>query len=97
METTKVLHKVQLVDGMFTPSEASDVINNLIDVKINFHKLHRLSMREGDEHCNTSYDDGRLSQLLAEKEEFKAVYREAKLSGKTVRINGIINVEISDH
>lgn len=94
MTTTKVTHKVHLVDGVFTPSEALDVINNLIGEKINFHKIHRLSMCEGDMNSDTAYDDSRVHELMQEKDDFKAIYKEAKLLGKQVRINGILNVEI---
>ena len=34
MVKTEVTHKLNLVDGVFTPSEASDVINGLIKEKI---------------------------------------------------------------
>ncbi|MCK8521308.1 hypothetical protein M0D21_07010 [Aquimarina sp. D1M17] len=96
MITKEVLHKLQLVDGVFTPSEATDVINSLIREKINFHKLHRLSMCEGNEHSNTEYDDNRVSQLLKEKENCKTIYKEALLHGKRVRISGILEIEIID-
>ena len=36
MSETKTIN---LVDGTFTPSEAHDVIQALIDQKINFHKF----------------------------------------------------------
>ena len=96
MTTENVTHKVQLVNGTFTPPEASDVINSLIKEKINFHKLHRLSIYEGNIKSDTSYDDSRVSQLEKEKEDFKPIYREALLAGKNVRISGVLNIEIID-
>ncbi len=96
MIVTDVMHKVQLVDGTFTASEASDVINSLIDVKVNFHKLHRLSMCEGDMYSDTSYDDSRLNELLQEKKDFKEVMKELRQSGKRIKINGILKVEVID-
>ena len=94
--TTDLEHKVQLVDGAFTPSEAWDLISALIDEKINFHKLHRLSIWERDNLSDTGFDNKRMHQLLQEKEAFKAIYREAKQNGKKVRINGVINVDFID-
>ncbi|WP_046757925.1 hypothetical protein [Kordia jejudonensis] len=96
MTTTEVTHKVQLVDGKFTAMEASDVINALLDEKINFHKIHRLSMCEGDVLSDTTFDDSRLAQLIREKENFRAVYQEAKRAGKQLRINGVLKIEIID-
>ena len=96
MTTTEVMNKVQLIDGVFTPSEALDVINALIKEKINFHKIHRLSLREGDENSNTTFDDSRVKELYAERENFKEVYFKARELNKRVKINGKIEIELID-
>lgn len=96
MTTVDVMQKVQLVDNVFTPSEARDIVNALIKEKINFHKVHRLCMYEGNANSDTSYDDNRVAQLLREKEEFKSVYTEAKSSNKKIKITGVLNIEILD-
>mmetsp|Transcript_28456 Transcript_28456/g.92953 ORF Transcript_28456/g.92953 Transcript_28456/m.92953 type:complete len:97 (-) Transcript_28456:201-491(-) len=96
MTTTAVTHKLNLVDGKFTAMEAKEVINSLIDEKINFHKIHRLAMCEGDINSDTTFDDGRVGELLREKENFRNIYLEAKKAGKQVRINGILEIEILD-
>ncbi len=96
MTTTEVMHKVNLVDGKFTAMEAKEVINSLIDEKINFHKIHRLAMCEGDINTDTTFDDSRVGQLMREKEDFRAIYLEAKKAGKQVKISGILNIEIID-
>ncbi|WP_046744891.1 hypothetical protein [Kordia zhangzhouensis] len=96
MTTTEVTHKVSLVNGTFTAVEAKQVINSLLDEKINFHKIHRLSICEGNEKSNTDFDDSRLGQLMREKESFKKVYQSAKKEGKQIRINGILEIEILD-
>ncbi|WP_298951664.1 hypothetical protein [uncultured Nonlabens sp.] len=97
MNTSKeVLNKVQLIDGQFTPSEAADVVSSLIEGKINFHKLRRLSLSEGNMHSDTGYDDSRVKELTIERKEFKAVCREALTMGKNIKINGILEIEIID-
>ena len=93
---TDVIQKVQLVDNVFTPSEANDIVNSLINVKINFHKIRVLSMCEGDMNSDTTHDDARVSQLLTEKKEFKDICNEVRMAGKKVKISGILNVEIID-
>ncbi len=96
MTTTEVTHKVKLVDGKFTAMEAKEVINSLIDEKINFHKIHRLALCEGDVNTDTTFDDSRVGQLMREKEDFREVYLEAKRAGKQVRIHGTLEIEIID-
>lgn len=96
MVAKDVLHKVKLVDGVFTASEASDVINSLIEEKINFHKIHRLSLNEGNMYSDTSYDDSRVNELIQDKAEFKSFCHEARIDGKKIRIHGVLNLEIID-
>ncbi|AGC75908.1 hypothetical protein LX97_00589 [Nonlabens dokdonensis] len=92
----EVMTKVQLVDSKFSPSEAADVVSSLIREKINFHKLHRLSMCEGNVNSNTKYDDSRVVELDLERKKFKEICREAKANGKRIKINGILEIEIID-
>ena len=93
---TEVTHKVQLVNSDFTATEAQEVVNTLLNEKISFHRLHRLGMTEANTDCDTSFDGSRINELRQEKEDFKAFYKGAFATGKKVRINGILNIEILD-
>lgn len=88
----ETLQKVQLVEGTFTPSEASDVISALIDEKINFHKLQRLSLCEGHQDANTTYPDGRIGELMREKDIAKDIIREARTMGYQLQIDGTLEI-----
>ena len=96
MNDIAVLDKVLLVNGEFSPSEAADIMKSLIEVKINFHKLHRLSVCEGDMTSDTGFDDSRIGQLTRELADFRALAIEAKAAGKQMRIKGILDVELID-
>ena len=93
---TEVLQKVQLVDGKFTPSEASDVISALIEEKINFHKIQRLSLCEGNENSNLSYPNGRIAELKEEKRIAKEFLAKARAQGVNVRINGTLEITFEE-
>ena len=43
MYPTQVMKKMQFVDGEFTPTEAKDIINKIIEDQSNFYKLQHLS------------------------------------------------------
>ena len=98
MNTTALLteQKVKLLDGEFTPSEARDIVNGLIDVKINFHKLHRLSLWEGNCDSNTTFDNSRVAQLLTDKDNFLAFLKEMRGQGKKVKMEGVLNISVVD-
>ncbi len=89
------IQKIQLVDGDFTVSEASDVVMLLIDEKINFHKLQRLSLSEGFSGADTNYPDGRIGELEHEKSIAKAFFTKVRKTGATIKINGTLEISLS--
>lgn len=88
--------KIQLVDGTFTVSEASDVVLSLLNEKINFHKLQRLSLCEGSMTANTKFPDERIAELEHEKSVAKAFFTEARTKGITIKIDGVLNISINE-
>lgn len=88
--------KIQLVDGIFTVSEASDVVLSLLNEKINFHKLQRLSLCEGSQTANTKYPDERITELEHEKSVAKDFFAQARSKGNTIKIDGILNITIHE-
>ena len=65
LEQTKTTQKIDLINGSFTASEASDIINSVLKVKINFHKFQRLSITEGNDKDECTYDNGRIVEPKA--------------------------------
>ena len=90
------MHKLQLLDGVFTPTEASNEINSMIMKKVNFHKIRALSMWEGDHQVDTTEDDNRVAELLDEKENFKFLCQTARIEGKRLKISCSLDFELVD-
>ncbi len=98
-ELTKTVNtdqKIQLVKGEFTPSEAYDVVIALIDEKINFHKIQRLQIWEGNHKCVTGQLDGRIKELEEEKRIAKEFIANTRGAGKNLKINGILEITLAD-
>jgi hypothetical protein len=96
LEKTKTTQKIDLINGAFTASEASHIINSVLNVKINFHKLQRLSITEGNDKENCNYDSSRITELLNEQEIAKEFFLQARLDGKKLKMRSIIQLEIED-
>lgn len=96
MVATQVVQQINLIDGQFTPSEASDVMEALIREKINFHKVQRLQKLIGDCDCETGELSGRISELIEEKQKAKAFFAEARAAGRNVVINGTLEISFAD-
>ena len=86
------VQKIKLVDGNFSPSEAQDVINSLIDVKINFHKLQRLTVCIHKEDSDTQYLNSRMIELLEAGKEASSFIAKAREAGKDLKITGHLNI-----
>jgi len=88
--------KIELVKGEFTPSEAWDVIMKLIDVKINFHKIQRLQIWEGDHKCVTNQLDGRIQELEREKEIAREFINSKRGLGQNLIISGTLQLAVAE-
>ncbi|WP_375239462.1 hypothetical protein [Aurantibacter sp.] len=104
METLELLksdiknakQNINLIDGCFSSSEASDIINALLKVKINFHKLHRLSITEGNSKDKCEVDNSRINELINEEAFAKAFFTQARLQGKKLKMTSTINITVED-
>ncbi len=94
-QTDKVAQKIQLVKGEFTPSEASHILMNLIDEKINFHKIQRLQIWEGNHKCKTGDLDSRIDELLKEKKIAQEFIDSTRGLGQNLRINGALEITVA--
>ncbi|WP_378179199.1 hypothetical protein [Aquimarina sp. SS2-1] len=86
--------KVKLMDGTFTPSEASDILTMFIDKKINFHKLQRLSITEQDCNDDTPHLYSRMDELLKAKESIRETIMEARREGLELQIESDIHITL---
>jgi len=87
-----MVQSINLIEGLFKPSEASDILINMIDKKINFHKLKMIQIFEGNHNDPCEYDHGRIDELRAEKEKLQHIIRQARTSGKKLRIKSEIKI-----
>ncbi|GAA4279950.1 hypothetical protein [Gaetbulibacter aestuarii] len=92
VNATQTQENIQLVDGTFTGPEASNIITNLINEKINFHKIQRLQKWEDDHSVNTSDLDDRIHQLRKEKEKALNFINSQKDTKTRFKINGILEI-----
>jgi len=96
LNSKKTAQKINLIDGTFTTSEAAHVINQVLDVKINFHKLQRLTRTEGNQEDACTYDNGRINELMAEQIIAKNFFSQARLEGKKLKMKSTIEITLED-
>lgn len=92
----KKTQKINLIEGDFTASEAADIINDVLKVKINFHKIQRLSITEGNNENKCEFDSERIEELLNEQRIAKEFFSQARIQGKKLNMTSTINITIED-
>jgi hypothetical protein len=85
---------LKLIDGVFTKREALDIINSSVDVKINFHKLQRLSITEGNMHDECTYDNSRITELIKDKAEVNAILMSLEGTSTNIKISSTIHISV---
>lgn len=92
-ETTIAQHHHQLVNGNFSPADASEIINLLINTKINFLKLRNFSQqmrfdRTDDEALRA------IDRLQDSKESIRQLIQEATTAGRSVIVKSDITITL---
>lgn len=95
-KTQENVQTLNLIDGTFTKREALNIINSVVDVKINFHKLHRLSIQEGNEKDECKFDSCRIEELMKDKKDTKAFLRALESKGQNIRISSTVTISLED-
>ncbi|WP_296637517.1 hypothetical protein [Polaribacter sp.] len=87
---------IQLIEGTFTKGEALNIINDVLNVKINFHKIQRLSKTEGNINDECLYDNSRITELMTDKKIGKAFLRALESKGQNIKISSTINITLEE-
>ena len=94
--TKKDQQTLKLIEGTFTKREALNIINSVLDVKINFHKVHRLSIQEGNENDECKFDNSRIQELMESKKETKAFLRALESKGQNIKITSTVTISLEE-
>lgn len=96
LETVKTEQEINLIDNVFTAAEAATIINDVLNAKINFHKIKRLSIKEGNENDACAYDNGRIQELLNEQQIAKEFFSQARIQGIKLKIKSKVYIELEE-
>ncbi len=88
-------HKINLIDTIFTPSEANDVLINIIRNKINFHNLEIFSLEERNGE-NIERSKKRLQELKESNRKLIEIIQFAENNDKKLKVFSSIDIEITD-
>jgi hypothetical protein len=91
-----VEQQLKLIEGKFSKREALNIINNVVDVKINFHKLQRLSRIEGNINDECTFDTSRIIELINDKEDMKAFLTSLEANGRNIKISSTIHISVEN-
>jgi hypothetical protein len=85
---------IKLVQGVFSPAEAADVLLSLINDKIKFHTVQVLNLQGGYQE-DTSHSEQRIKDLQEAKNMVKNLVVKAQVEGMKVEINSPIKINLT--
>lgn len=88
------MEHIKLINGVFSPAEAADVLLTLINDKIKFHVVQSLNLRRGYNE-NTDESELRILQLKEAKEIVKSMVINARNKDYEVSINSDITIKLT--
>jgi hypothetical protein len=96
VDTVIMKQHLKLIEGSFSKREALDIIGNIVAVKINFHKLERLSKTEGNINDSCTYDNTRITELIKDKADIKAFLSSLDVNGCNIKISSTIAISVEN-
>lgn len=93
-KSSKIEKDFKLIDGNFTKKEAAVVLKDVLDAKINFHKLQKIGELKADNNTVNSLNNYRMQQLIKEKENVKEFLESLELDNCKIQITSTINISI---
>jgi hypothetical protein len=88
--------QLKLIEGKFSKREALNIVNNVVDVKINFHKLQRLSRTESNINDACTFDTSRITELINDKANMKAFLTSLEANGCNIKISSTIHLSVEN-
>ena len=94
LEVKNLSKTVKLIDGRFNKREALNILNDVLDVKINFHKLQRLAKTEGNINDECKFDNSRILELISDKENTREFLKSIPSEGYNINISSTIHITL---
>lgn len=92
MTTTE---NVTLINGVFTPDEAKEVLLTLLNHKINFHRMRNFSSEERYGKPDP-VSEKRLSELYESRDQVLSLLTNATASGYKLEIESLVSIRKGD-
>lgn len=92
--TTAQSRKMQVIKGDYAPTEAKELLGNLLDSQINHQKIQHWINWEAN-HNQPDQHQHKLAELTACKERFEKVIKEASELGCRLQIEGNFELKLT--
>lgn len=92
---TESVSEFKLVEGEFEPNDARNILMSLFNSKIDYHQLDSFSnnIRHGKD---VTFSQNKIKALSQSIESIKEIIQEANLTGKHLKIEGVIQISLVD-
>lgn len=89
-----VAQQLDALNGTYSPSEARDILANIIDYQINFYKLKHLSQWERNHNASAATIDNKIKKLVQQKKDMIELTNKARLGGLRITLGGTLELSL---
>ncbi|MDT0688797.1 hypothetical protein RM549_03325 [Salegentibacter sp. F188] len=85
------MENVKFIDGQFTPTEAKEILLNMISSKIQFHRIKEFSseIRDGKPAINSQQ---RIKELQEAREKIITLMKDAENQNQMIDLQSTVNI-----
>ena len=84
----------QVINGEFSPAEARDIVNNIIDGHMNFNRQQYITRWEANHNLTQDDLQQQLNALRELKNELKAAIAQAREEGCRIHLEGSLELRL---
>ncbi len=88
--------EIHLIKGLFTPTEAADVLLSFLNDKIKFHTIRQLNLEQSDPTARADSKE-RIEDLRAAKKRVTEMVVSAQSNGELLQIDSTIAIRFKKH
>lgn len=94
MSSTNAIQAIQLqlLNGIYSPSEAQHLISTIIDKKISLCKSQYLSQWERNHNTSKDSLNAKIKKLTDQKEELMQITKQARSEGRQIKFGGTMEL-----
>ena len=86
-------NEIVLLDGIFSPGEATHLLYSFLDFKIRYHQMEIFSAQELSSAADVSHNHQRLHELMQARKQLRQILDQAEKKDRQLSLKSVVQIE----